>query len=132
MPYREFPFLHISVDLSTSVITMDWKGTFTSAQFREAVTYCMDLVAEHKLKYWLANSSQIGEIQPSDQKWSSDVLLARLSEMGVRKVALVIPEDLNSHLAITTIMVKGKDKSAFMANYFVKKEHALAWLLSAE
>ncbi|WP_066838498.1 hypothetical protein [Rufibacter ruber] len=129
MSYREFPFLHIEVDELTSVITMDWDGTFTSAQFREAVTYCMELVAQKKLKYWLANSSRIGEIQPADQKWSSEVLLPRLSELGVKKVALVIPEDLNSHLAITTIMVRGKEKSTFAANYFVKKKDALDWML---
>ncbi|MFC6996848.1 hypothetical protein [Rufibacter roseus] len=130
MIVKEFPFLRIDVNEKTSVITMDWSGSFTSAQFREAVTYCMDVVAEKKLKYWLANSSLIGEIQPADQKWTSETLLPRLSELGVRKVALVIPEDLDSHLAITTIMVRGKEKSTFESHYFVKKEEALAWFKS--
>lgn len=130
MSYREFPFLKIEVDKQASIIIMDWNGTFTSAQFREAVTYCMDIVASEKLKYWLANSSQIGEIEPADQKWTSETLLPGLSAMGVKKLALVIPEDLNSHLAITTIMVRGKDNTKYESHYFVKKSEALAWIKS--
>jgi len=112
------------------MIIMDWHGDFTSDKFREAVTYCMEQVAARHLKHWLANSSEIGEIQPEDQKWTSNTLLPRLSELGVKKVALVIPEDLYSHLAITTIMVQGKDKTTFDSHYFVKKEEAMAWMRS--
>lgn len=106
---------------------MDWNGTFNSAQFREAVKDCMDIVATYKLRYWLANSSKIDLIQPEDQTWTSKVLLPGLSEMGVKKVAIIIPENLYNHMAIAAIMVHGKEDTTFDFQYFVKKEEAINW-----
>lgn len=127
MLYRAYPFVTIEVEEENQSIVMNWSGSFTSEQYREAVTYCMDLVASKGLTYWLYNSIDIGLINPDDQKWTSRTLLPRLSELGVKKVAIIVPEDLNSHMAIASIMVNGKEAITFDMHYFVKKEDAAEW-----
>ncbi|MCC9137005.1 hypothetical protein ACFSKU_05565 [Pontibacter silvestris] len=125
--YKEFPFLTVEVDEEKESLIMNWAGSFTSGQYREAVTFCMDLVASKGLKFWLANSLNIGQIQPDDQRWTSKTLLPRLSELGVKKVAIVVPEDLDSHMAIAAIMVNGKEAIKFDMHYFVKRKEAEEW-----
>lgn len=127
MLYREYPFVKIEVEEENQSIIMSWSGSFTSELYREAMDYSLDLVASKNLKYWLTNSSNIGLIKPEDQNWTSQTLLPRLSELGVEKVAIIVPDDLNSHMAIASIMVNGKESITFDMHYFVKKEDAAEW-----
>lgn len=127
MIYTKYPFITIEVSEKDSVIIMTWQGTFTSGQYREAVEFCWQLVENNKLKYWLANTKHIDEIKPNDQQWTSAMLMPRLSAFGVKKVAIVIPESVYNHFAISNVMALAKDDITFITKYFVYKEEALTW-----
>lgn len=126
--YKEYPFLKIEIDEKNATIIMVWNGNFTSAEYREATLACLAAVKEFKLKNWLADTSKIDEIKIEDQDWTNENVLFPISGAGVRKVAIVIPEDVYNHLAISSIMVKGKGRFKFDSQYFVTRADAYTWL----
>ncbi|MFC6996846.1 hypothetical protein [Rufibacter roseus] len=125
---EELPGLKVEIDEKSSVIILHWSNKFTVEEFRQACLWCLERVTALKIKFWLADSSNIARLETENQKWTSGFLLPKLSEVGLKKMALVIPEDLYSHLAISTIIVEAKDNIQFDTHYFVKVEEALAWL----
>ena len=127
MIYQEFPFLKIEVEEGNATIIMTWKGNFTSAQYREATKACVAAVKQFNLKNWLADTRHIDEIKPEDHDWTNENVLFPISDAGMEKVAIVIPESVYNHLAISAIMVKGKSQFRFDSRYFVHKEEALEW-----
>ncbi|ALI98742.1 hypothetical protein [Rufibacter tibetensis] len=130
MRIKEFPFLSVEVDEKASVISLHWSSEFTSEQYRQGCTWGLERVTALQLRYWLADTSKFARLQPADQKWTSEFLFPELSKVGLVKMAVVIPEDLYSHLAISTIIVEAKDATTFDTHYFVKQEEALAWMQS--
>ncbi|MBK0402379.1 hypothetical protein I5M27_05245 [Adhaeribacter sp. BT258] len=124
---HEYPFLKIEVDEKTATLIMSWNGKFTSMQYREATLNCVEAVKQFNLKNWLADTSKIGEIKTQDQDWTNENILIPISDLGVKKVALIIPEDVYNHLAISSIMVKGKSRFRFESQYFVQKREAVEW-----
>lgn len=128
---HEYPFLKIEVDENSATIIMTWDGKFTSAQYREATRKCVETVKEHDLKNWLADTSRIDEIKAQDQDWTNENVLFPISALGVKKVALIIPENVYNHLAISSIMVKGQSKFRFRSQYFVHRKEALEWFKQA-
>lgn len=127
MIYQEFPFLKIEVEEKAATIIMTWNGKFTSAQYREGTIACVAAVAEFKLKNWLADTRNIDEIKAEDHNWTNENILFRISDLGMKKVAIVIPENVYNHLAISAIMVAGKNHFKFVSQYFVTKNEALEW-----
>jgi PhoPQ-activated pathogenicity-related protein len=125
--FKEYPFLKIEVDSKSAVIIMTWNGLFSSAAYREATLTCLAAVKEYNLKYWLADTSNIDEIKADDQDWTNENILIPISEAGVKKVAIIIPENVYNHLAISSIMVKGKGRFKFDSQYFLNKREALTW-----
>lgn len=131
MIYKEFPFLKVEVEEKDATIIMTWNGAFTSAQYREATRACLAAVQQFGLKNWLADTRLIGQIPAEDHEWTNENVLVPVSDAGVRKVAIVIPEDVYNHLAISAIMVKGKSRFKFESRYFVYKNEALEWFKKA-
>ena len=128
---HEYPFLKIEVDEKNATIIMTWNGKFTSEQYREATRKCLETVKQYNLKNWLADTSGIDEIKPQDQDWTNENILFPISNLGVKKVALIIPENVYNHLAISSMMVRGKSKFRFQSQYFVHKKEALQWFNQA-
>jgi glucan-binding YG repeat protein len=128
MIYQEFPFLKIEIDEKTATIIMTWNGSFSSQDYRRGTLACVEAVKSFQLKNWLADTSRIGEIKPEDQTWTNENVLFPISDLGVRKVAIVIPEDVYNHLAISSIMVQGKGRFKFTSQYFVHRSEAFNWI----
>ena len=127
---EDLPGVKIEIDEKSSAVILHWSNEFTSEQYRQGCTSGLETVTALKLKYWLADTSKFARLQPKDQKWTSEVLFPELSRVGLKKMAVVIPEDLYSHLAISTIIVEAKDATKFDTHYFVKEEDAMAWINS--
>src|SRR5688500_3911398 len=94
---HEYPFLKIEVDESTATLIMTWNGPFTSATYREATKTCLAAVQQYNIRNWLADTRRIDEIKNEDQDWTNDNILVPISDLGVKKVAIVIPEDVYKH-----------------------------------
>ena len=124
---KEYPFLRIQVDEISDSIIMTWNGHFTSSEYREATKSCVAIVAEHNIKNWLADARLIDEIRAEDHEWTNENVLVPISNLGVKKVAIIMPESVYNHLAISSIMVKGKSRFKFESSYFVHKKEALDW-----
>jgi|SRR5688572_8671713 len=124
---KEYPFLRIQVDETSESIIMTWNGPFTSSEYREATKTCLETVARHNLKNWLADARLIDEIKAADHDWTNENILVPISDLGVKKVAIIMPESVYNHLAISSIMVKGKSRFKFESRYFVHKKDALDW-----
>lgn len=131
MIYKEFPFLKIEVDEPAGTLIMTWQDKFTSAEYREATRVCVEAIKTFKIRNWLADTRNIDEIKVSDQEWTNENILYPISDLGVKKVAIIIPENVNNHLAISSIMVKGRSYFRFDSRYFVYKKEAFDWFNQA-
>ena len=132
MLYKEFPFLKIEVEENDGLIILTWNGKFNSSEkYRSAVIHSVEAVRKYKLKGWLADARNIDEIHPEDQKWTNENVLFPAYALGITKVAIVIPESVYNHLAISAIMVGGKGKYNFDSQYFLNLEDAYSWLKRA-
>lgn len=125
--FYEYPFLKIEVDENTATLIMSWDGKFSSAQYREATLNCVEAVKQFQIRSWLADTSKIDEIKAEDQDWTNENVLIPISDLGVKKVAIIIPENVYNHLSISAIMVKGKSRFRFESQLFVHKKEAVDW-----
>ena len=67
-------------------------------------------------------------IDPEDQEWVNTDWLPRAIEAGYRKVAIIVPEDIFSQIAVDDIMEKAREEAPVEDHYFTNLEEAKAWL----
>lgn len=119
----------VSYDLEKQLGMAVWNGFLSSAQFREAVEICLNLMDEHKLLRWLGDNRKLRAIRQADQDWFVSYVFPRLAVGTVRRNASVLSEDMFNRMAVEQIIQRAENLGDMILRDFDTVEGAMAWLL---
>lgn len=125
---RDDDKVRMEVDLRRSLIITVWQGYVPSPDYRAILLQVLDLIIVHGLKSWVSDSTRMGVILRSDEKWTLDVCTPMLVKGGLRRVAIVRSMDFFSQTASERMVEATTGKVPYVVEFFNDKEAALAWL----
>lgn len=126
--YFDKDYVSISYDANNHLLVASWKMPPLSSEFRtymEALISAMEHFETGKL---IADTTRMGTLSLEDQEWSSKDWTRRAIEVGYSHVAILLPTDVFSQMAIEDTMNGMVGPVAF--SYFENMEDALIWMKS--
>jgi hypothetical protein len=125
---REDEFVRIEVDPSRELVILTWLGYVPSPDYRAILLQLLDVVKAEGLRFWLSDSSRMGVILRSDEKWSVETLTPMLIQLGMRRVAVVRSLDFFSQTASERMVDATAGRVPFKVEFFNDRSLAEAWL----
>ena len=125
---RDDDKVRMEVDFRRSLVSTVWQGYVPSPDYRAILLQVLDLIIVHGLKSWVSDSTRMGVILRSDEKWTLDVCTPMLVKGGLRRVAIVRSMDFFSQTASERMVEATTGKVPYVVEFFNDKEAALAWL----
>lgn len=125
---RDDDKVRMEVDHQRSLISTIWQGYVPSPDYRAILLQLLDLITVHGIKSWISDSTRMGVILRSDEKWSVDVCTPMFIKGGLRRVAIVRSTDFFSQTASERMVEATTGKVPYVVEFFNDKETALAWL----
>src|SRR5690554_1507343 len=119
------PVLSLDFDAVKKVLTQDWKGYATSAQFREGIDKTVDYVNSGAVAYIISNTSNQRPVGPEDSKYAASVM-PKLFASGVKAMAFVLPHDVFTRFSLKKFADAGHSDQV---GYFEHIEEARKWSL---
>jgi len=124
------------------IFQTSWTGKyFNNELFKEKTELIAEKTKEHKPMAFLANTLNFNFVMtPNLQKWHNELLFPIFQEVGLQKMAFVIPKELFSQVAIEQAYKEvediyniteneyNKNKYGFITAYFKTEKEALEWI----
>lgn len=121
------PFVALHLDEAEQCIWAEWKGVPAGDPMKNAFEVALRLITEKGVRKWLADTRNLGTMDPADVKWVNDEWVPRAVAAGIRWMAFVAPKKVVMQLAVQSFMSRINDRE--LANgYFDSLEAARAWL----
>ena len=117
----------IYFDQSLNAVVMNWRGYFTSDQFREGTEYMLDTLIQHNCNRVLAAVRDLVLISADDQEWLMRKFVPRAIQFGFRSVAIVRPQSYFGNVAIERVTENVNTKN-LTVSIFDTTEDAVGWL----
>src|SRR5690349_8151464 len=74
-----------------------WVGTLESKAYRAAFSKVIQLIAEKKLIFWLADNVKLKSISQPDLEWTVQIAPTFMAA-GLKKMATVVSENVFNHI----------------------------------
>ncbi|AKD04063.1 hypothetical protein POKO110462_13570 [Pontibacter korlensis] len=124
--------LSYHLDLARRTIFSGWRSQTESEAYRGGMLQVADLISKNHIEYWLYNASKFTAPDLSDQAWTLEVLGPLLAETELKKIAVLVPEDV--FLQAVAEGVRSKAENIFYGKIimenFLDQQSAEDWLLS--
>ena len=129
--YKSFPFLNIYWDDSINGVLMEWKGSFQrGSQIKEGLDAGLNFLIEKNATCWLADTRELSVFTKDTQTWINENWFPRLLGSSVRYMAVVVPHDVLSQMAVESVMKTAKNTDLSVHN-FSNVEDARKWMKTA-
>jgi hypothetical protein len=109
-------------------IHLKWKGFATSAQFREALKFALDIVKNKGVENWLGDLKHMQMIHPQDEDWATNMWFPAIAATGLKKMAIVTSLDYLNNNSVKRMVNTTTTRLSFNARYFIDTEQASQWL----
>ncbi len=122
-------YVNVEYNDQTEVITLTWLDNPTSEEIRTGLNAGRDFVKENSLKKWIGDTKLLGAIGDEDLDWINNSWFPTLLEAGIRKMAVIIPENVFGQMCVEDIMGTVDTSTGFVSRYFDNVEDATTWIL---
>jgi hypothetical protein len=102
----------ISLLPKLNCILLEWKGDVLLEEWIEILTRGIDEVAARKVTNWIGDTSNLGATGEEHNQWIQEVFTPKLSKAGLKKLAVVLPNDVLGEMAMQEIMDDLKNTAA--------------------
>ena len=96
-------YLRAWVDEPLKLMYSEWLRPVSSKEYRTGLLDLAVIIKKRYVVYWITETSVLGDIAVSDQKWALETLLPMLSGSDIRKVARVNASDIGSYFSTQSI-----------------------------
>ena len=129
----EEDFVICYFDDSIPVLSHRWKRFIDAEHMQAALLRMIALYSELKIEYpnisWLGDTRTMGVLSLEYQKWLEDTWPGIMESAGIKKHALIIPENLFAKLAMDKFVKNIKaSHHNIIIQYFKDEESANEWL----
>lgn len=129
----ETDFVSISINLQSSTLTIRWKKTPQSREYRLGMLKAGRALKQHRLENVLLNNQRLGMLTLEDQGWLVNTSIGLLPETNLKKLAVVTAADSLQQMSSEVIGCKLKEaRLPYTAHYFLSEEEAIEWLKGGE
>lgn len=127
--YLDQPYVTVSLDETVPSVFVNHHSYQTSEEFRLTINSGIQCFNENKANNpklgWLGDTRKQGALSDEDLKWCGETMAAQC--VGLKKVALVIPEDIFGQLSISEF-VDTQSGSGMTNKMFSSLEEAKKWI----
>lgn len=120
----------ISADRQHGILANTWLRPVEHNEMLQTAEKISRLLQESKSDKLLLNALVIGKLLPHTKEWLSTTYYKSLSDLGLRKLARVLPENVFNRLSFEAVITRAEALGG--VNYEVKNftndEAALRWL----
>ncbi len=126
------PYLSLIHYPDRGMVYSQWLRTVDSADYRKSLLSVCDLIQDSEATHWLVDSSNATSPTISDQNWTAHILANSLLKSNIRKIAVVLPDDLFLELVAERVSAKimSLTKNKVQIARFASVAIAQQWLSS--
>lgn len=120
----------IATDREHSILTNTWLRPVEHNEMLEIAEKLGQLLQESEADKLLLNALVIGKLLPHTKEWLSTTYYKSLSDLGVKKLARVLPENVFNRLSFEAAITRAEAMGAlaFEVRNFTNDADALRWL----
>jgi hypothetical protein len=121
-------FVRIQADRKAGLMVVQWKAFPPSAHYRTMLDKVVDLIREHRLRYFLTDQRWRGPILHEDERWLLDDWTPRFAALGVERAAVVQSEDYFNRVAVERFVEQALPRVSCEVRYFHTPKEAEDWI----
>lgn len=129
---HDAPYVHVLVEPGDGIITIRWKNYAPSGTYRATLNMAVDLILEHRLRYFLTDQRRRGAILHDDEVWLASDWAPRMAKAGLERAAIVQSPDFFNRTAIARVVETVLPTIPYPIMNFQAMEEARAWLMTGE
>ena len=118
----------IQLDHENERIVSRWKGYVPSGAYREILLQVLALVEEHRLRFWLSDTQQMGPILHDDEMWTVNEYVPLLMKAGLRRIAVIASADFFNLTAVERMVDATAPIVPYKVEFFNDAMAANEWL----
>lgn len=125
-----FTTSHINIFLHAGphkTIEIQWLDFVPSADLRACLLEMLRLARQHQVKAWLADNRLIRAMRPVDLEWVGQAIMLPMSELGVRRLAVVESQDAINRMGVNAMLTAVLPNTQLTTNYFATLAEARTW-----
>lgn len=126
------PYVNVLAEPDQGIITIRWKNYAPSGTYRATLNMAVDLIVEHRLRYFLTDQRRRGAILHEDEVWLVNDWAPRMAAAGLERGAVVQSPDFFNRTAIERVVATVLPTVPYPILNFPTMEEARAWLLTGE
>jgi hypothetical protein len=119
--------LKINYNKEIDAVVLEWITAPISSEFREGLTQGLELLKSTNAKNWIGDVRNLGAIDPDDQKWSNEEWFPLALSNGLKKMGVIISDDIFNQMSVDEIMSK-VEGAGFASQYFDDIDKATQWM----
>jgi hypothetical protein len=120
----------IAIDRESGLLTNTWLRPVEHDEMLRTAEKINQFLQEHSVDKLLLNALVIGKLLPHTKEWLSTTYYQSLSDLGLQKLARVLPENLFNRLSFEAVITRAEALGTvnFEFRNFTNDEAALRWL----
>lgn len=130
---HESKFYKIEFDHQRELFRTTWTAETAdmgSATMRKEITKCSELISVHKPKFFLGqDKKRMNSYVVEEQKWVATTFATASISVGLKKFAIVNPEELVVEMSTEQTVDEVSDLP-FEVDFFDSEEEAMNWLFA--
>lgn len=127
----ETEFLRVWIDVDVKLMFSEWLRPVNSREYREANLRLLRFLEEHRVLYWITDTSKLGAISKSDEDWTLPSFAAKLPGTALKKLARISGADKASYPkfeAFTKRAEEAVDIGSVQVRQFMTYKEAADWV----
>lgn len=100
------PYIDIQYNPNLQLVQCQWLRSLSSVEYRKGMQYVCSFIEKNPTVSWIIDATRLIAPNMSDQKWTSEILGHCISKVKLRKIALILPDDLFSEVVAEKINLK--------------------------
>ncbi len=129
---HDAPYVNVTADPARRVIIIRWKNYAPSGTYRATLDLAVQLIEEHKLRYFLTDQRRRGAILHEDEIWLITDWAPRMAMAGLERAAIVQSPDFFNRTTIERVIQTVLPSVPYPIMNFRTLEEAEHWLMSGE
>lgn len=110
-------------------IEIQWLDFVPSADFRAGLLEMLRLARLHRVRAWVADNRLIRALRPVDLAWAGSDVIAPMSKLGVRRLAIVESQDAMNRMGVNSMLATVIPNTQLTSQLFPTMTEARAWAL---
>lgn len=127
---HDAPYVNVMTDPARGIIIVRWKNYAPSGTYRATLNTAVDLIVQHKLRYFLTDQRRRGAILHEDELWLATDWSPRMARTSLERAAIVQSTEAINHTVIDRVVRTVMPVIPFPIKYFPTLEEAESWLHS--